>query len=393
MEWWEHHVQQMPPVSVRVTLTRRPDRSPAASRTGCGSLRISGATATQGDHDDQSRHRRGATTVTRGPRHGARRTDRRPGRPVHAVRPHLRHRRRPRLQRAGLLLLRPCRRARPGGRGRRHARARASSSPATCAPQWESGLAVMEPARGRTPLHRTAATRGAVPACRWTCRPDGSPSSPDAVTDATGEEQPDCSGRGTPCRGPTRTSTVACTRSTCCASCAADSTSAPRTRPAWIRTRRCVLQTGEGERRAVRLAAPHPDPEECRATWEVAEHATNDGVVAALAVLSTGRTARAARPRPPRRTGLSQRPRGPRTRDGAGAPSIPAMTDQEPDPSGPTAPTTVLVEVTDTISIGYTTGIQRVVREIIPGCAARAGAGLRDRADPEAVGARRLPHA
>jgi glycosyltransferase involved in cell wall biosynthesis len=39
-------------------------------------------------------------------------------------------------------------------------------------------------------------------------------------------------------------------------------------------------------------------------------------------------------------------------------------------------PRQVLVEVTDTISIGYTTGIQRVVREIIQGLQGAAGEGL-----------------
>ena len=56
------------------------------------------------------------------------------------------------------------------------------------------------------------------------------------------------------------------------------------------------------------------------------------------------------------------------------APSIPPMTDE--DPGTDDAPTTVLVEVTDTISIGYTTGIQRVVREIIAGLRGPAGTGL-----------------
>ncbi|MCX6525259.1 MAG: hypothetical protein NTX58_10945, partial [Actinobacteria bacterium] len=39
-------------------------------------------------------------------------------------------------------------------------------------------------------------------------------------------------------------------------------------------------------------------------------------------------------------------------------------------------PRQVLVEVTDTISIGYTTGIQRVVREIIQGLRGPIGHGL-----------------
>ncbi len=42
----------------------------------------------------------------------------------------------------------------------------------------------------------------------------------------------------------------------------------------------------------------------------------------------------------------------------------------------PVLPRRVLVEVTDTISIGYTTGIQRVVREIIQGLRGAAGEGL-----------------
>ncbi|CAN5408936.1 N/A [soil metagenome] len=41
-----------------------------------------------------------------------------------------------------------------------------------------------------------------------------------------------------------------------------------------------------------------------------------------------------------------------------------------------TDPTKVLVEVTDTISIGYTTGIQRVVRELISGLSDAPGEGL-----------------
>ncbi|MEX0767359.1 MAG: glycosyltransferase family 1 protein [Microthrixaceae bacterium] len=41
-----------------------------------------------------------------------------------------------------------------------------------------------------------------------------------------------------------------------------------------------------------------------------------------------------------------------------------------------TSPRQVLIEVTDTISIGYTTGIQRVVREIIKGLQGPAGEGL-----------------
>jgi len=46
-----------------------------------------------------------------------------------------------------------------------------------------------------------------------------------------------------------------------------------------------------------------------------------------------------------------------------------------PQPDDAAPPTKVLIEVTDTISIGYTTGIQRVVREII--------AGLRGPANPD----------
>ncbi|MHB1140052.1 MAG: hypothetical protein ACYC2O_13935, partial [Microthrixaceae bacterium] len=47
------------------------------------------------------------------------------------------------------------------------------------------------------------------------------------------------------------------------------------------------------------------------------------------------------------------------------------------DQAPPEDPRRVYVEVTDTISIGYTTGIQRVVREIVSGLSGASGTGLK----------------